>query len=118
MHASDSDLRLGTPAWASGLGFIALGAVFLLVNLGVLPSIGNWWALFILIPAIVLAGSAWTRYQVDRALTPRVTGPLFAALFPLSVALIFLLNLDLGRAWPIFIILPGLGLLFSARARS
>jgi hypothetical protein len=75
--------------WIVGLVLIALGGVFLLQNAGVPVLLGNWWALFILIPAVAAFASAWTLYQQDRHFTPRVIGLITGGLVPLTIALIF-----------------------------
>ena len=97
---------------------IAVGVVFLLINAGVLPAIGNWWALFLLIPALVLLANAWARYRAEGAFTRSVAAMLTGALFPLVVASIFLFNLEWGKMWPAFIIVAGLSTLLSSRARA
>jgi putative effector of murein hydrolase len=95
--------------WIVGLVLIAFGGVFLLQNAGfaVLPD--NWWALFILIPAVAAFASAWTLYQQDRQFTPRVIGLITGGLVPLTIALIFLF--DFGGAWPILLVVIGAGML-------
>ena len=103
--------------WVTGLLLIALGLIFLLLNAGLVPSTGNWWALLILLPALLLVVTAWRQYRADGALTRRVAGTLSGALFPLTVALMFLLDLDWGRLWPVFVILPGLSMLLRGHAR-
>ena len=51
-------------AWVVGAVLILVGAALLLQNLGVYTeSLGNWWALFILIPAVGAFGAAWNSYQ-------------------------------------------------------
>jgi hypothetical protein len=104
-------------AWGSGVVLIGVGVIFLLVNAGLLPTIGNWWALFLLIPAVVLMMNAWARYRTDGAFTRSVAAMLTGALFPLVVAAIFLFNLDWGKLWPVFIIVAGVSTLLSSRAR-
>ena len=55
--------------WILGLVLIAVGGVFLLQNSGFPVLVGNWWALFILIPAIGAFAAAWTLYQQTGQLT-------------------------------------------------
>jgi hypothetical protein len=66
-----SEQRAG---WIFGLVLIVVGSVFLLQNWGLPVLIGNWWALFILIPAIGAFTAAWTVYRQDGQFTPRVSG--------------------------------------------
>ena len=91
-----------------GVALIALGLVFLVENyLGY--ELHNWWALFILIPAIGSFSSAWYVWRNGHSTAAArsfTMGILFTA-----VAAIFLLGLPWGRIWPVFIILAGIGML-------
>ncbi len=99
--------------WAWGAVLIILGLVFLVQNLTGL-TLNNWWALFILIPAVAAFGNAWRAYQRnDRRINGQVTSSVIGGLAPLLVALIFLFELDWGRVWPLFLILGGIALLLS-----
>ena len=96
-----------------GLILILVGVVFLLRNTNVL-YIDNWWALFILIPAFAAFASAWRGYKASgRQVTREVRSKLVGGLFPMAVAIIFLLGLDFGDMWPLFIILAGVAVIFS-----
>jgi LiaF transmembrane domain len=97
--------------WILGLVLIALGGVFLLQNAGLPVLVGNWWALFILIPAIAAFASAWTLYQQDKQFTPRVIGLITGGLVPLTIALIFLFDFSFGGAWPLLLVILGAGML-------
>ena len=48
--------------WAGGVILIGLGILLLLQNLASF-HLNNWWALFILIPAVGGLGAAWSNYQ-------------------------------------------------------
>jgi hypothetical protein len=96
--------------WIVGLVLIAVGGVFLLQNAGVPVLVGNWWALFILIPAVAAFTAAWSLYQQDGHFTPRVVGLISGGLVPLTIALIFLFNASFGSAWPILLVVLGAGL--------
>ena len=88
---------------------ILLGSIFLLRNYAGI-EIGNWWALFILIPASGSLATAWNGWR--SGLHPSaVAGSLVAGLVMLSVAAIFLLDLQWSQVWPIFLILGGIGTL-------
>ena len=109
--------RSGTGAWIGGVVLILLGVVFLLQNLGAL-ELDNWWALFILIPAIGSFAGAWNAYRNSGGqLTGTVIGPLIGGLVLTAVAAAFLFELDWGKIWPLFIILAGIGALVGALAR-
>jgi hypothetical protein len=99
--------------WIPGIILIALGLIFLLQNLTNF-HLQNWWALFILIPAIGSFATAWNQYQQAGRLTSASRGPLIGGLVFTLISLIFLLNLDFSRFWPIFLIIAGLGALVSA----
>jgi hypothetical protein len=87
---------------------ILVGAIFLLRNAGL--EIGNWWALFILIPASASLARAWTAWRSGMH-PSAVSGSLIGGLAMLSVVAIFLLDLQWGKIWPIFLILIGIGAL-------
>jgi hypothetical protein len=88
---------------------ILLGAIFLLRDYAGV-EIGNWWALFILIPAGASLARAWTGWQSGTH-PSAVSGALIGGLAMLSVAAIFLLDLEWSKGWPIFLILGGIGAL-------
>src|SRR5512135_2452866 len=52
----------GYGGWIGGAVLILLGVVFLLHNFGLVYPF-NWWALFILLPALGAFGAAWTAYS-------------------------------------------------------
>lgn len=97
--------------WLGGLVLIAIGLIFLIQNFAGI-SFGNWWALFILIPAVWAFSRAWSLYREDGKITHRVANAVYGGIFPFIVAMIFLLNLDWGRIWPIFLIAAGIGVAF------
>jgi LiaF transmembrane domain len=103
--------------WVVGLVLVALGLLFLLSNF--LPgfSLTNWWAIFILIPALYSLNRAWQSYRRNGRLTKGGRSSLVGGLMILFVALIFLLNLNWGVIWPIFIILAGVGILLQVASR-
>lgn len=97
--------------WIVGVILIALGGMFLLSN--VLPGtfVTNWWAVFILIPALYNLNRAWQSYKNNGRLSSGGRSSLVGGLLILTVALIFLLGLDWGVVWPVFIIIIGVGIL-------
>ena len=67
----------------------------------------RWWAMFILLPALLLFGSAWAASHWQAPY--RVTLGLFGlGLIVLAVAAMFLLNLSWERWWPVMLITPTL----------
>jgi hypothetical protein len=91
-----------------GLILIVLGTTFLLQSLGLLGQHFNWWALFILIPAL---SSFWAAgLAVVRGggrFNAAARGSLGGGLIILTVALMFLLSLNWGLWWPLMLIAPG-----------
>ena len=108
------------PRWIGGAILIFLGIVFLLQNAGLMSRDGNWWAVFIFIPAFVLLSRAYAGYRAggkqanSRTLVQGILGVFFAAL-----AVILLLDIDLNvewdYIWPVILILIGVSLLLGRR---
>lgn len=93
--------------WTGGIVLVLLGTIFLLRNAGVIETWGNWWALFILIPAVAMAGTAWAQYRAAGRRLTAAAGPIVGSLTLAAVAAIFLLNLSWGALWPVFLIITG-----------
>ncbi len=103
--------RGGAGAVWGGLTLMVLGGVFLLQSLGWLGPHFNWWALFILIPAasaLWAAGAAFERG--GRRFNAAARGSLGGGLIILTVALMFLLDLDWRAWWPLMLMAPGLAI--------
>lgn len=108
--------RIGASVWV-GIAFVLFGIIMILQTAG-LVRLNNWWALFILIPALASFGSAWNRARANGGrFTRAVSGPITGGLFISAVAILFLFNLDWGRYWPVFIVLAGVTTLLGAFAR-
>lgn len=111
MADEDKDRHGWWGGWAGGIAAILVGAVFLLRNLGIpLPFLGmhNWWALFIVIGAVPLLVQAVDSYRKAGKVTPAVLHALLSATAVLLVAAFFLLELDWGTWWPVWVIYGGL----------
>ena len=105
--------RRGTGAWIGGAVLIALGLIFLLQNTG-LFVLHNWWALFILIPAIGSFGATYTMYRNNsNRLTYPARGSLIAGVVFTLIAAAFLFDVNFGLFWPGLLILVGIGLLLN-----
>ena len=103
--------------WIGGAVLVVLGAVFLLRNMTNF-EFDNWWALFILIPAVAAFANAWRLYQRnDRRVTRQVLNTLMGGMAPLIIAVIFLFQLDWSKIWPVFLILAGVGMLVGRSVR-
>lgn len=100
--------------WAGGLVLIGMGVLFLLNNLDVF-HLNNWWALFILIPALVNFSNAWSSYQQHGRLTAKARGSITGGLILALVAGIFLFSWSWSIMWPVFLILGGLGALLNSQ---
>ena len=93
---------------------ILLGLIFLFQNFGAL-RLTNWWALFILIPAIASFANAWNVYQDNGGrLTAAARGSLIGGFVLVLITAAFLFSLNVGIYWPIFLVLGGLALLVNA----
>jgi hypothetical protein len=104
-------------SWLGGAVLIILGIWFLVQNIAGV-SLGNWWALFILLPALWSFWRAWTLYQQDGKITHRVANAVYGGLFPFTIAVIFLFNLNFGKLWPVFLIVLGIGAFFGLRGEN
>jgi hypothetical protein len=104
--------------WIGGAVLILLGIVALLQNLDIAGAVlQNWWAVFILIPAARSFERAWRHYQSSGSqVTRSVTGSLLGGLALTMVAMTFLFGLDWSLMLPIFLIVAGIGALFSGLA--
>lgn len=104
--------RIGTSI--TGIVLIGLGVLFLLQNMGNLALMHNWWALFILIPAIGAFAKAWDEYRkADSRLTRTASSEILSGLVLSLIAAAFLFELNWGLAGPALIILIGLGILLN-----
>ncbi len=104
-------------AWIGGAVLILLGVVFLLQNMG-MPFFDNWWALFILIPAVGAFGAAWNAYNRNAGqITGTVIGSIVTGLVLIGLVVTFLFDLNWNQVGPIALILLGIGALASALVR-
>ena len=107
-----ADRQAGGLGWLAGLILIAIGVFYLLNNLGVLPDLTNWWALFLLLPAVGIFSAAVGAYRRNGgSWTPAVVGPLMGGMLLVGLSAAFLFGLDFGWLWPMFFIAGGLLLL-------
>ena len=93
---------------------IALGAFFLLGNLGIHGAFfdqKNWWAWLIMLAAIAPLSAAVQRYRNLGAVDGVVLHSLFTAAAIVMVAAMFLLELSWQQWWPVFVIYGGLCML-------
>ncbi len=121
-HAAREQRRAARHAAAGGLNGVAglilvlLGGAFLLQNMGMLSiTIHNWWALFILIPALGSFDTALRAYRNSgNRLTATARGALLAGGIMTVITLAFLFDLDWTYFGPGLIILVGIGVLINS----
>ena len=101
--------------WLGGVVLIGVGLFFLLGNVFSVNLSGNWWAVFILIPAAYNLERAWRAYRHDGYLSEKASSSLIGGLLIGAVAFIFLLGLSFGDWWPLILIIVGLGALLKRR---
>jgi hypothetical protein len=110
----------GGSAWVMGLILILLGTAFLMQNFGVfIIPLHNWWALFILIPAVGAFDSAVRTYrQEGNLLTAPARGSLLLGLALTLVTATFLLELSWALVGPVLLIFAGLSILLNPKDHS
>ncbi|MHB9031869.1 MAG: LiaF transmembrane domain-containing protein [Anaerolineae bacterium] len=103
----------GSGGWVLGIILIIVGLYLVLQNFGV-AYFNNWWALFILIPAVGALASAWREYnQAGKRLVRPARGPLIAGIVLLAVTAIFLFSLNWGIVGPLLLILAGVSIVLN-----
>jgi hypothetical protein len=101
------------PGWIAGGVLLMMGLLFLVSNVTGAPF-NNWWALFILTPALGSLYIGLKNYTEEGAFTAAVRKPLTGGFILLMVSVMFLFNLDWGMLWPFFLIIAGGTLLVAA----
>jgi hypothetical protein len=101
------------PGWIAGGVFVMMGVLLLVSNITG-ASFDNWWALFILIPALGSLYIAMRTYNEVGAMTEAVRKPLTGGLILLLVSVMFLFNLNWGRYWPFILLIVGGSLIVTA----
>jgi hypothetical protein len=99
----------GAP-WVPGVVLILVGSVLLFANLTGY-ELRNWWALFILIPAISNFNQAYAAYRSSGKFDKGGVTFAFWGLFFVLLSGTFLLGFSIGAIWPVFLILGGLMLI-------
>jgi cation transport ATPase len=109
--------RTGT--WTVGLILILLGGMFLMRNMGTFNfPLHNWWALFILIPAIGAIDTALRTYRnAGDQWNASARGSMGVGIVLTFVTLMFLFDLSWTYFGPALIILAGIGILVNAGLR-
>ncbi len=94
------------PGWIAGGVLLMMGLLLLVSNLTGAPF-NNWWALFILIPALGSLYTGLKHYSEAGAFTEAARKPITGGLILLMISVIFLFNLDWSTLWPFFLIVAG-----------
>ncbi len=104
---TDADF-LEKPAtrYTGAIVLILLGVIFLLAQNGILVLSGNWWAIFIALPAVVMLYHAYTAYNREGRVTAEVRKNLSGGAIVGTVAIIAVLG-QWDKLWPLFLIVPG-----------
>lgn len=100
----------------AGLLLILLGSTFYMQSQGLFTfPFNNWWALFILVPALGSFERAGQNFQRHGNRMEQSTGGALLAGFILSlVALVFLFNFNWVVFGPLLIVLVGFGILINS----
>jgi hypothetical protein len=97
--------------WIPAIVLVLVGIVFLIRNaVGGGGGLHNWWALFILIPALGSFGTAYTSYRSAGRLTGAVLRSVLWGILFLFLVAVFIFDLPWDKIWPVFLILIGLSL--------
>jgi hypothetical protein len=106
-------------AWIGGLLLIGLGVILFLQNQGVAVAFpfNNWWAPFILLPALGAFGNAWRVYQAEGRLNAAARGSLLVGLVLTVVAAAFLFELNWTLLGPALLLMAGIGVLANSMLR-
>ena len=99
-------------SWVAGAILILIGIFIMLDNLAGF-TLENWWALFIMIPALGAFGNAWRAYQNDGRISGQARASLISGIILTMVTAVFLLNLNWTILGPVLLILAGVGILLN-----
>ena len=97
--------------WIGGALLLLIGLLLLGRNLNFM-TFDNWWALFIMLPAIGSFSTAWGMYQAAGGhFTMQARSAMIVGLVLTAVTVMFLFNLNWTIIGPGLLILAGVGLL-------
>jgi cation transport ATPase len=100
-------------SWIVG-GILILAGIFIMLQNLTSFKLENWWALFILIPALAAFGNTWRAYQNDGRLSAPARASFISGVILTLITAIFLLGLNWTILGPVLLILAGVGLLINA----
>lgn len=93
-----------------GVILIVGGMILFAQQFGWLGPRYNWWALFILIPALASLGGAFTALAQTGKFNAAVRGGLGGGIVLLTLAFMFLFGLDWTIWWPLMVLAGGLSI--------
>ena len=101
--------------WVAGVILILLGGMFLMRTIGAFDfPLNNWWALFILIPAVGSFDNALRLYRnAGNQFDVRARSALLIGIFLTFITIMFLFDISWTFVGPILIILAGIAILFN-----
>lgn len=100
----------------AGLTLIGLGLLFLLVNVTDF-HIGNWPAVFMLLPGGLLLAQVVTVSRREGGIYRTVRPSLIGGLVLIVIGCLMLLHMSLLRYWPLVLIAVGLGMTIARNPR-
>ena len=101
-------------AWIVGMILIVLGGLFLIRTTGTFDiPLTNWWALFILIPALGSLSASWRTYQLEGRLTGPARGSLLVGLILTFITFMFLFEVSWTYVGPLLIIGIGIAIILN-----
>jgi hypothetical protein len=99
--------------WFAGILLILLGGIVFLQTMNI-RMLDNWWALFILLPAIASFSDAWMHYRkAGNRFDKRARGSLFVGLVLTAVTTVFLFDWMWTITGPVLLAAAGLGLIIN-----
>lgn len=93
-----------------GVILIIGGIILFTQQFGLLGPRYNWWALFILIPALASLGGAFTAFQQTGKFNAAVRSGLGGSIVLLTLTFMFLFGLDWAIWWPLMVLAGGLSI--------
>ena len=101
----------------AGALLLAIGVLYMLQVLGLLPPFSNWWAMFLLLPALGCFSAAIGAYRRHENWAGQALGLVIAGLLFVGLAAVFFFDLDIRWFGPLFLIVAGILLLVGVRVR-
>lgn len=94
----------------AGGALLFVGLMFITINLLGVGRLENWWGLFIVLPGLLFVGMGWQAREGNGRIPVLARFSLGLGLVVVTVAVMFLLNLNWGIWWPLMIVMPGAAL--------